>query len=77
MSRRLVKPERIWLCPGLAQDQGCACYLPLLTHWKLHGIPAPGCCGSVPQGHDEREQLVPCRDSLQVIQEDAAVAQGG
>lgn len=47
---RLVKPGRIWPCLGLAQDQGCACYLPLLTVWKLHGIPVPGCCGSVPPG---------------------------
>lgn len=29
------------------------------------------------QGHDAGEQLVPHRDSLQVIQEDAAMARGG
>lgn len=46
----LVKPGRIWLCPGLSQDQGCACYLPLLALGRLHGIPALGCCGRVPPG---------------------------
>lgn len=36
-----------------------------------------GAAVASPQGRDDGEQLVPCRDSLQVIQEDAAVPQGG
>lgn len=29
MERRMDKPRRIWPCPGLAQDEGNACCLPL------------------------------------------------
>lgn len=34
--------------PRVSTGSGCACCLPLL--WKLHGIPALGCCSSIPPG---------------------------
>lgn len=64
--------------PGVGTGSG-KCLLPSLAN-------CPGSCMETrfwsaavasPQGHDAGEQLVPCRDSLQVIREDAAMAWGG
>lgn len=64
--------------PGLGTGAG-KCLLPPVASY-------PGSCMETqfwgagvasPMGRDAGEQLVPRRDSLQVVQEDAVVAQGG
>lgn len=51
MSQRMDKPRRIWLCRGLAQDQGNACCPPprhCQLPWELRENLILGCCGSIP-----------------------------